>query len=101
MFQFAEKQKNAGEDEKERLLKEHQDNMRTIDDNLKKQQDRTKEMLREKLAARRNKLKMGGVGGATEDQEKKKAEELEKLKEDKQTIPYPFLEQGTINYIKD
>ena len=45
----------VSEEEKERLLKEHAENMATYEENLKSEQSRSKDALAAKLAARRNK----------------------------------------------
>ena len=49
-------------------MKEHLENMSKFDENLKKEQERTKEALRQKLEERKRKRKQSGVDkpGATE-----------------------------------
>ena len=48
-------QREVGDVEKERLLKEHEENISKFQNKMKEEQDRTKEMLRKKLEERRNK----------------------------------------------
>ena len=60
-------QKDLDEDEKERLIKDHEANMKRFEDNLKSEQDRTKEMLRKKLEERRMKKRSMEMGKIRED----------------------------------
>lgn len=60
-------QKDLDEDEKQRLMKEHDANMKKFEENLKSEQDRTKEMLRKKLEERRRKKRSLEMGKIRED----------------------------------
>ena len=86
-------QKVVGEDEKEKLIREHEENMKNFENNLKKQQERTKEMLREKLAKR----KRLSTQMKSTPLEAKVAEEKEKNKfVEHQTSVSPILEAKKI-----
>ena len=60
-------QKDLNDTEKERLMKEHEDSMKKFDENLKNEQQRTKDMLRKKLEERRRKKKSLEVGKIREE----------------------------------
>lgn len=55
-------QKDVNDTEKERLLKDHETSMKKFEENLKGEQERTKEMLRRKLEERRKKKKSAEMG---------------------------------------
>ena len=60
-------QKDLNETEKERLLKDHESSMQKFEENLKSEQERTKEMLRKKLEERRKKRKSVEMGKIREE----------------------------------
>ena len=60
-------QKDLNETKKERLLKDHEASMKKFEDNLKSEQERTKEMLRKKLEERRKKKKSFEMGKIREE----------------------------------
>ncbi|XP_015775930.1 PREDICTED: uncharacterized protein LOC107354046 isoform X1 [Acropora digitifera] len=55
--QLSMAQRGMTEEEKEKLMREHEENMAKFEANLKKEQDKTKAALRDKLEARRKKKK--------------------------------------------
>ena len=80
-------QMKVGEDERERLLREHDENIAKYDLSLKQEQSRAQAALKAKLEARRNKKRAAGVARlekdfVLEEQEVQKRELLEEMKEE-------------------
>ena len=91
-------QRDIGEEEKDRLMKEHEANMVKFEANLKKEQDRTKEMLRQKLEERRKKKKsmeLDKIKAGYQDSVKSASAEEQKKLADLQTESAKVLTSAT------
>ena len=74
-------QKEVGDVEKERLLKEHEKSISKFQMKMKEEQDRTKEMLRKKLEERRKKKLSAGMSKIREEFEEETKEAIQDERE--------------------